>query len=58
MDRGRAGDLGRGGLLSEGSATGGLGMWITHQSCNHVVLGRDDDGFTVRLTAGNAGGHP
>ncbi|WP_030435827.1 sensor histidine kinase [Actinoplanes subtropicus] len=31
---------------------GGLGLWITHQACNHVSLYRRDDGFTVRLTAG------
>jgi anti-sigma regulatory factor (Ser/Thr protein kinase) len=40
------------GLLPENSATGGLGLWITHQSCSHVALGHDDEGFTVRLTAG------
>jgi anti-sigma regulatory factor (Ser/Thr protein kinase) len=43
------------GLLPERSSTGGLGLWITHQSCNHVVLARSDDGFTVRMTAGNPG---
>ena len=32
---------------------GGLGLWITHQSCSHVSLDRRDDGFTVWLTAGN-----
>ena len=33
---------------------GGLGLWIAHQSCSHVSLDhRDDEGFTVRLTAGN-----
>ncbi|NES14874.1 MULTISPECIES: sensor histidine kinase [Micromonospora] len=42
------------GLLPAGDgATGGLGLWISHQSCNHVALHRHDDGFTVRLTAGN-----
>lgn len=42
------------GLLPAGDGTtGGLGLWISHQSCNHVTLHRDDDGFTVRLTAGN-----
>ena len=34
------------------AAAGGLGLWITHQSCNHVALERSPDGFTVRLTAG------
>ncbi|MGR6318336.1 sensor histidine kinase [Micromonospora soli] len=42
------------GLLPAGDgAAGGLGLWITYQSCNHVALHRDADGFTVRLTAGN-----
>jgi anti-sigma regulatory factor (Ser/Thr protein kinase) len=31
---------------------GGLGMWITFQLCDDVVLARHDDGFTVRLVAG------
>ena len=35
-----------------GSATGGLGLWITHQTCRHVALQRRPDGFTVRLTTG------
>ncbi|NES31578.1 sensor histidine kinase [Micromonospora terminaliae] len=42
------------GLLPAGNgAAGGLGLWISHQSCNHVALHRDTDGFTIRLTAGN-----
>ncbi|GIJ76128.1 Anti-sigma regulatory factor (Ser/Thr protein kinase) [Micromonospora phaseoli] len=41
------------GLLPCGDgAPGGLGLWITHQSCNHVAHYRDADGFTLRLTAG------
>lgn len=32
---------------------GGLGMWLTHQLCDHVALHRDDEGFTIRLTSGN-----
>ncbi|SCL25224.1 Anti-sigma regulatory factor (Ser/Thr protein kinase) [Micromonospora nigra] len=41
------------GLLpaSDGSI-GGLGLWITHQSCDHVTHWRDADGWTLRLTAG------
>jgi anti-sigma regulatory factor (Ser/Thr protein kinase) len=35
-----------------GGTTGGLGLWITHQSCRHVALQRRPDHFTVRLTAG------
>lgn len=42
------------GLLPAGDGTnGGLGLWIAHQSCNHVTLHRHADGFTIRLTAGN-----
>ncbi|MBF9133359.1 sensor histidine kinase [Plantactinospora sp. S1510] len=37
---------------SNGSS-GGLGLWITYQSCGHVALHRGPDSFTVRLTAGN-----
>ncbi|GIG88381.1 sensor histidine kinase [Plantactinospora endophytica] len=42
------------GLLpaADGGA-GGLGLWITYQSCNHVALHRAPDAFTLRLTAGN-----
>ncbi|WP_430785203.1 anti-sigma factor RsbA family regulatory protein [Actinoplanes sp. G11-F43] len=43
------------GLLPAGDGTnGGLGLWIAHQSCDHVTLDRSADGFTIRLTAGNA----
>ena len=42
------------GLLPAGDGTnGGLGLWIAHQTCNHVTLHRHADGFTIRLTAGN-----
>jgi anti-sigma regulatory factor (Ser/Thr protein kinase) len=42
------------GLLPTGDgAAGGLGLWIAHQTCNHVVMHRHIDGFTIRLTAGN-----
>ncbi|MER6757122.1 anti-sigma factor RsbA family regulatory protein [Micromonospora echinofusca] len=41
-------------LPASNGAPGGLGLWITYQSCNHVTWQRDDDGFTLRLTAGNA----
>ncbi|NGM12500.1 sensor histidine kinase [Verrucosispora sioxanthis] len=41
------------GLLPSANGTpGGLGLWITHQSCNHVTYHRDAEGFTLRLTAG------
>ncbi|BCJ58851.1 anti-sigma factor RsbA family regulatory protein [Micromonospora endophytica] len=39
-------------LPSDAAELGGLGLWITHQSCNHVTHYRDADGFTLRLTAG------
>ncbi|MER7459945.1 sensor histidine kinase [Micromonospora sp. NPDC126480] len=42
------------GMLPVGDgAPGGLGMWITYQSCNHVSRHRGPDGFTLRLTAGS-----
>nr|WP_296071295.1 anti-sigma factor RsbA family regulatory protein [uncultured Actinoplanes sp.] len=42
------------GLLPLGDGTdGGLGMWIVHQSCNHVAHYQHAGGFTIRLTAGN-----
>ncbi|MFI7489692.1 anti-sigma factor RsbA family regulatory protein [Micromonospora echinaurantiaca] len=42
------------GLLPVGDGDpGGLGLWITYQSCNHVTMRRGADGFTLRLTAGN-----
>ncbi|MFF5174472.1 anti-sigma factor RsbA family regulatory protein [Micromonospora sp. NPDC000089] len=40
-------------LPARGASAGGLGLWITHQSCNHVAMQRTAEGFTVRLTAGN-----
>ncbi|MEU4252928.1 sensor histidine kinase [Amycolatopsis sp. NPDC026612] len=43
------------GLLPAERATGGRGLWITHQVCSQVALHRDDTGFTVRLTAGQPG---
>jgi anti-sigma regulatory factor (Ser/Thr protein kinase) len=42
--------------LLPAAGTGGLGLWITHQACDHVALGRDESGFTVRLTAGDLDG--
>jgi anti-sigma regulatory factor (Ser/Thr protein kinase) len=40
-------------LPSTDRATGGRGLWIAHQSCDHVTAERTADGFTLRLTAGN-----
>jgi anti-sigma regulatory factor (Ser/Thr protein kinase) len=34
-------------------STGGLGLWITFQSCSHVTMSRDAGSFTLRLTARN-----
>jgi anti-sigma regulatory factor (Ser/Thr protein kinase) len=39
-------------LAARTSGSGGLGLWITHQACDHVVFSRDESGFTVRMTAG------
>jgi len=30
---------------------GGLGLWLTHQLCDHVTLERTGEGFTIRLVA-------
>jgi hypothetical protein len=29
----------------------GLGLWLTHQFCSHVILDTTDDGFTICLVA-------
>jgi anti-sigma regulatory factor (Ser/Thr protein kinase) len=54
-------DQGRGptdpfaGLLPASTApTGGLGLWLAYQLVNLVTFDHQDDGFTVRLTAGTA----
>ncbi|MFI7675900.1 anti-sigma factor RsbA family regulatory protein [Actinophytocola sp. NPDC049390] len=33
--------------------TGGLGLWLTHQLCDHVSMNADAEGFTVRMISGN-----
>jgi anti-sigma regulatory factor (Ser/Thr protein kinase) len=30
----------------------GLGLWILHRTCDYVSMGRDEDGFTVRVSIG------
>ncbi len=43
------------GLLPRGDGEpGGLGLWLTHQLCDHVTLDRRDTGFAIRLTAGGS----
>jgi anti-sigma regulatory factor (Ser/Thr protein kinase) len=32
---------------------GGLGLWLTHQLCDHVAMRNTADGFTVRMISGN-----
>jgi anti-sigma regulatory factor (Ser/Thr protein kinase) len=44
-------------LRPDGSEPGGLGLWLTHCLCSHVAMYRDDDGFTIRLTAGRTDPH-
>ncbi|XVV09837.1 anti-sigma factor RsbA family regulatory protein [Actinoplanes sp. CA-131856] len=42
------------GLLPTGDGlAGGLGLWIAHQSCDHVAMYRDAFGFTIRLITGS-----
>jgi anti-sigma regulatory factor (Ser/Thr protein kinase) len=31
---------------------GGLGLWLTHQLCDHVALARGPEGFMIRMIAG------
>lgn len=53
-------DRGRGpvdpfvGLLpaQDGRGPGGFGLWLVHQLCTDVTLASTDEGFTVRLVAG------
>ena len=40
-------------LPATGRASGGRGLWIVHQSCNHVAAQVTPDGWTLRLIAGN-----
>ncbi|MEV4623963.1 sensor histidine kinase [Asanoa sp. NPDC049573] len=40
-------------LPARDAVRGGLGLWITHQSCNHVTFSLGPEGFTLRLTGGN-----
>jgi anti-sigma regulatory factor (Ser/Thr protein kinase) len=41
-------------LPGTGAAAGGLGLWVVHQVCSHVMFDRTSDGFTLRLVAGTA----
>ncbi|MDX8029250.1 sensor histidine kinase [Lentzea sp. BCCO 10_0856] len=34
------------------SRSAGLGLWILHRTCDYVSMGRDEDGFTVRVSVG------
>jgi len=36
-------------LPTEGSQSGGLGLWIAHQVCDHVTIATTEDGFTLTL---------
>jgi anti-sigma regulatory factor (Ser/Thr protein kinase) len=36
-------------LPTEGSQSGGLGLWIAHQVCDHVTIATTEDGFTITL---------
>lgn len=39
-------------LPGVGAPMGGLGLWLTHELCDHVTMERSRDGFTLRLTVG------
>ncbi|WP_238012342.1 anti-sigma factor RsbA family regulatory protein [Dactylosporangium sp. AC04546] len=52
-DRGDGPDNPYAGLLpSTQQQIGGLGLWITYQSCDHVRASRTPEGFAVTLTVG------
>ncbi|MBP2334412.1 anti-sigma regulatory factor (Ser/Thr protein kinase) [Saccharothrix coeruleofusca] len=37
---------------TEDSASGGLGLWIAHRTCRDVAMTHDEEGYTIRFTAG------
>lgn len=39
-------------LPTTGSPSSGLGLWLAHQTCSYVTLHSNENGFTIRLTAG------
>jgi anti-sigma regulatory factor (Ser/Thr protein kinase) len=52
-DRGDGPDDPFAGLLPvTDTCSAGLGLWLTHQLCNHVTRDTTDDGFTSRLVVG------
>lgn len=42
-------------LTTTNSSPADVTLWLIHHLCSHVTLGRDDDGFTIRLVAGIPG---
>ncbi|MFD1151972.1 anti-sigma factor RsbA family regulatory protein [Saccharothrix hoggarensis] len=34
------------------TTTAGVGLWLTHRTCREVLMGRDAEGYTIRLTVG------
>ncbi len=36
-------------LPTEGSTSGGLGLWMAHQMCDHISFATTEDGFTITL---------
>lgn len=55
-DRGRGpADLGVGLVPTDDRTLGGFGLWLVHELCSDVALALTDEGFTVRLVAGEAG---
>lgn len=41
------------GLVPTNNTQGtGLGLWVAHQTCSHITLSNDDNGFTIRFIAG------
>jgi anti-sigma regulatory factor (Ser/Thr protein kinase) len=42
-------------LPTTNSSSAGLGLYISHLTCDYVSLSRDDDGFTIRIVVGRPG---
>lgn len=42
-------------MPTKATRSAGLGLWILHRTCDYVSMGRDEDGFTVRVSVGGSG---
>ncbi len=42
-------------MPTKATRSAGLGLWILHRTCDYVSMGRDEEGFTVRVSVGGSG---